>query len=447
MSENFDSAVPTFLRRELNSLIPLISTDQARSLTYDLSNYKIGQPLPSSFSIALSAAQTKILSRDLNREGKHILFSAYDFGQWSSIAPIIEAALFDLRVGAITFFGGGPALNCIEERFSTQFEDCSQGNWTMSGFNSLPVNKNRSPFENTIDIAVTTVSGRFGPESCTLTNAKSILGASKLVLVYDVYGSVPNFIPAEIDKIDLVICPDSLTRDCFLETQCWQIEPQKVIISSTGQTVSAQVIQSRAEMRRQALKELRLSGSELVVAVLGEHTIERDFGQGLPKNFPETAIKSAIKTIEDLAQNNPNKNFAIILRPHPADPGKEILKNLYSAIKRLRNLEARFVETSKMDFDQVAACSDVVCSLFSTESFKAANRGIYGVFLNSIYFENLATAALTKAVSQQPLLKVIANNSELGDLLLNLQARNNLENKVNITRESQIEGTLSSILS
>ena len=417
------SELRSFIARELDTLVPLLSLDDAAALKHDLANEALLTNAPQSFERALAVAQTKTWTLDLKRPGKHLLCSAYDFGQWVSISPLIQNAISDRRVGRVTFFGGGPAAANFDRQFAATFQDISTyGPSAISSFSYLCAEIGKGSDLPAIDVAVATVSTRFGPDSWILANAKSVLGASSLVLIYDVYGCVPECIPDQLEYIDAVLCSDRLTRECFLATERWNIDPDKVLVSGTGQTVTSELRQQRPAARQRALVQLGISGQEFVVTLLGDMTVEREWGSELPRDLALRSMREALVAIEQFARNNRAANFAVVLRPHPADPGSESLRALLSTINQSDNLTVRFTENSQISIDDLAACSDVICSLFSTETFKAPDRGITGIFLNARYFKQSALAILERAVADCPDLRVLDNASEISEVLEYLHA-------------------------
>ena len=424
MQDSGTPALRSFLRRELDSLVPLMTPAEAASLRHDLANEDllVQNATPKSFERALAVASTKTWHINLHRSGKHILCSAYDIGQWTSLAPLISQALTDRRIGALTFLGGGPAALQFEERFGDVAENFSAaGSSALAAFHSLALFSSGQTGIKPIDIAVATVSARFGPDTWLLTNAKSVLGASKLVLIYDVYGVVPESVPDIIDQIDLVLCSDAITRECFLQTNRWDIEHGKVFITRTGQTVAPVAHEQIQTLRDTALQKLDLSGEEVVISLLGDMTVEKDWGLGLSSNLAEEKMHDALKVIERIAKTNRSKQFAAILRPHPADPGSDRLQALVALFKQTENFKIRWCDTKLVSIDQLAACSQAICSLFSTESFKAPDRGIVGIFLDSRYFSQCAPEALMRAVHSQPNFKVAADAKELETILSGLE--------------------------
>ena len=442
------SALRSFLKRELDALLPLMSTTDAASLRADLSDENIN-PLantPNSFERALVVAKTQTWNVKFGRPGNHLLCAAYDIGQWFSLAPLIEAAVRDQRISEVTFFGGGPAAREFQKQFGLLAQDLSDvGESALAAFNPSVQFRNGQSAIAQVDIAVATLSGRFGPDTWILNNAKSILGASKLVLIYDIYGAVPQNIPDSIDQIDLVLCSDDLTRECFLQTNRWEIDPSRVLIAETGQTVTPTDNQTMINLRQSGLRKLELNGEEVVVSLLGDMTIETDWGEGLSNNLAAETIYQSLQAIERFAKSNPKKNLAVVLRPHPADPRRELLEAALGAVKPSLNLKVRWSDSNLMSIDELAACSDAICSLYSTESFKASDRGIVGVFLNSSYFDQRAPVSLKQMLRDRQNLKVLGNGQELDQILNWLhssKAGKRIESTVNVNSIAMIDAVL-----
>lgn len=332
----------------------------------------------------LEEFETKIFlcekqKHEYGADAKKVLLTASEPLAFLTINPIIERLKTDPRCKAIGLLTDNVA--------GKQFENKNDPSFKHIDNKDLPVlvdalkMAEKEPF----DVTIAAVDPINSPQTIALFAGKSSFGSKKLYFISSGWigtggGSLLETERAKhADKIDGIFCNDQLAKRIILN-QLKEFPKDKIFITGTP-VIDTLEIDKAKEHTQTGRKKLGIDDDELAILYLGDVSAAyRQEGFNVCKRINEKTFAETLEAIIKLAEAEPERKFALLIRPHPRDPNKE---EMFSIAKRKVPKNLKIISTSKEDvsISEATYSADIIASIASTENFLALLRGRKSVFL------------------------------------------------------------------
>lgn len=365
----------------------------------------------------LDAYETKVLYSEKAASGdtKRVLISAAEPLAHTTVAPIVERLKVDPRCASITLLTDNVAGKAFASVGFSRLRDA-----TRPVFTDLP---------GLVDIALVPVDPPNSPNAPLLYGAKSVFGATRLFFLVSGWGGVGGTtLFAEgrreaMDPIDGFIVNDELAKR-FLQLSLPGIPEERIIVTNLP---IMDALERHRSAEHTAVGRGKLGLSEETLAVLYVGDVSNDYHRLDPTFHEHINEKTFFLTLTALfkaAMAQPERSYALLVRPHPRDPKREELLEVVQAGKLTPNLHAIKATNDIVSMTEAAYAADVILSIGSTENFLAPLRNRRAVFL-SFEGTGLGGYALqrtfgsdgTAAIEEAPQLHLASSPDELREYL------------------------------
>lgn len=250
-----------------------------------------------------------------NADAKRIIVTFDNPGAYNGMAPIVDALVRDPRCKGISVLASG--------RGSQQFR--SDGRFTV--FKEVPPAVDTGhPARETVlanlldeteryrpDIILASKSAKDGPESVALFGGENNLGAQKIFLFVDGWGSAPHL--AEritrgeegVPQIDGVFCYDEIGKRLAMR---WLTRiPEAKFIVSGSPVIDDLFVDDSVSFTRAAREKLRFPEDAVAVLYAGDVLREYDAFPGVDREHIDMrSLDRVIQAMRDAAEKEPEKN-------------------------------------------------------------------------------------------------------------------------------------------
>lgn len=359
-----------------------------------------------------------VLKKSKTSLAKNVLLTIDNPGPYNALKPIICALEDDCRCGSISVIVSGIARKNFQQEFSNHFVPVRNNGLFISElgelFSDIPP-----------DIIICSISFINGPESTALYAGKSVLGAKKIYMIIDAWGTFGNIFKSNLrtrDAIDGFFCNDEFAKK-ILKHQMPDIADERIY--ATGTPVLDSIEIEKSDEYRQTMRErFHLEKDAIVLLFIGgvSESWENKFASDSKIN--EITFEKTIIAMKALAKAYPDKKFVLLLRPHPLDTNKQELYSIADSMKLPLNLA--FIDAAAVSINEAAYGADVIASIVSTENLLAPLRGkqaIYlgyeGVGLGGELLEKAYGKDILFLLSETQGVTIAASPEEFGVLFLN----------------------------
>jgi len=356
-----------------------------------------------------------------NPDAKRVLVTANDPGAYNTLKPLLEKLTLDPRCRGVAALVSGLARKNLETEFKNMSEVQDSSPLLMPDILEFSAQKE-------IDVVVATLSSLNGPESLALFGGKSSLKAKKLFLVADGWGGLGSQFTRGnypvMDNIEAITCPDEVAKKMFHHQFPGISEKKFEVLGSP--VVDGLVVENPEKFINQAREKFGLDADTIALIYYGDISAGSKEEYGTDEAINEKTFTKTLEGLIKFARENPEHEYALLLRPHPRDPNKEELFSLAGRANLPANL--RFIPAGNdiASIQETRYAGDVALSICSTENFFAPRLGRVSVFL--AYGENLGGKIVDQIYGQEivaemekaePLMRFAGSADQLKNILKN----------------------------
>lgn len=256
--------------------------------------------------------------------------------------------------------------------------------------------------EQSIDIALASVSAKNGPEKPVLYGAKENFGAQNTYLMFDSWGlQKHDFNPEKItamEHIDGIFCNDAFAASIVHHALPDYPEGD---IHAFGIPGTDQLEVEKADMyREETRKKLDIPLDAFVVLYLGD--VSSDYAAlGLDSDINVKTFEKTKAVLTQFAQSHSARNVTLIVRPHPRARGTVDADVLLHEVEETES-NAHLVSkngSSPLSINEVSYAADVIMSIMGTENLLAPMRGRRSIYLA---YDGLGELALEDMYGKEP---------------------------------------------
>jgi len=397
--ENFEKR--EFIASHKKEIEPLL--DDGEKILFDNNN-------ESDVNTLLEKYETKLFyyeTQEISSGAKNVLFSVNDTGAYGIVEPLIRSLKQDANCSGIGVLASGPARKSIETQFHGELEE------VLNKKDKLLVDILEFSQSKQIDVVVGTVSVLNGPEGVVLYGGKKNLGAKKIFLIADGWGTLGSQFSSgnqsTLDDIDAILCADEFASKIF-QRQLPEVPKELFEITGSPMLDSLQV-ENPEIFTRQAREKLSLNEDTIAVLYIGD--VSADYEQEKYDSMVnEKTFTQTFNGFIKLAEINQDKQYALMFRPHPRDPNKEALLKEVDAMKFPKNMRVILAGREILSMQEARYAADAVLSIISTENFFASRMGRQTVFLG-YRNGNLGGKALDQVFGQDLLGELLSTDSKM----------------------------------
>ncbi|QQG42903.1 MAG: CDP-glycerol glycerophosphotransferase family protein [Candidatus Giovannonibacteria bacterium] len=310
----------------------------------------------------------------LERGAKNVLLACGNPGAYSVVGPLVAALKEDALCETIIVLTSGFSNNAFAEQFGKDFVLVAGHKLVLADLLDLAGRK-------CIDIVFGTLNAFNSPDGVVLFGGKSVLGAKKIFLVLESWGQRfnPIFAPNKkrMDEINGIFVNDELAKAIFVES-CGFPE-EKIFATGTPNLDSLDVAKADSH-RKMARNEWGVSEGDIVILYIGGISSELRDWYGAREYLDEISFRILTDEVQSIALHFPEKNFVLVLRPHPRDLQREAKRALIRSAGVSKNLIFKS-GGPPFTINDAAYGADVICGIISTENFLAPLRGRKAIFL------------------------------------------------------------------
>lgn len=367
----------------------------------------------------LEQYETKFFSlekKESSAAAKRVLVTAEDPGAYNVIRSILSELEKDERCGAVGALVSGLADKSFEKDFNKDFVQIRKSESLMEDMLSIT---DKKPF----DIILGTLSGENGPESVALYGGKNNLGASKLFVITEGWGTLgSSFGPnkANMEKIDGIFCEDELAKKMTMK-EIPEFDESRIYV--TGTPIVDTLKLEKADLYREEFrKEFGINNEGLVIAYLA--TISSAYGKfGADPQMEQKAFELSLQGLREFIDKNTkeNRRITIALKTHPRDPFPDGYAAIFDKYKGNPNIELKIMPRG-YDIHKLSYGADIIMGTMSTELFLAPLRGKKAVFLGysdkglgGEVLKNMHGVDIADAIKRKPMTSVISSVNELAE--------------------------------
>lgn len=366
-SERFEDA-RKFIKEHESEVDPLLDAEGKKVLDHTETASSASE-ISSDIDTLLEKFETKIFVYENNEadpRAQRVLVEASQPATFKIVNALIGVGALqgDKRCREITLLTD----NIAGKYFSDQEHSYSERGLVRTGSGSI-LRDIPGPF----DVALAMEDTENSPVSLLLYGAKSVFQAKRFYFMLPGFvgeSTKMRFTADEIknaDELDGLIVGDDLAKRLVATTLHVPIE--KIIVA--GSPLLDGLDPEKGLVHRQAGREK--AGIPLNAAValfLGDRSQDyRAFG-----GDPDLNVKTFVRTLEGMteaAHLHPDKQFALIVRPHPRAVDEQLLSLVGETPPNLA-----IVQNGALSFDEATYASDIICcNITSTETFLARYRG------------------------------------------------------------------------
>ncbi|MDO8524149.1 MAG: hypothetical protein Q7R99_00795 [bacterium] len=396
-----------FIGEHGSEILPLTEGDE-REVVKGIIENEENIPNEKEVEDILEKFETKVfllekLEEEIEENAKKVLLTISDPLAIRTMKPLIDKLRSDPRCRAIGIITDNVAGKELEASF--QDDEASIKFEAIRGEEgSVFLDALKAADEEPFDVALSTMESSNSPSGSLLYNAKSAFGAEKLFLIFDNWNGIggrPDLFnnKAQMESIDGMLCGDNLAKN-ILSQQLPDFPQEKIVV--TGTPILDELEKEKlAECPQKAREKLGLDDNEIAVLYLGDVSADYEkFGEEVDERINEKTFNQTFEAIIDLAEAQPEKRFALMVRPHPRDPNKENILNL-STESLPENLKVIFATNDLVSINEAGWGCDITLSIISTENFIASLRGKKSIFLG--YQNGLGGEVLKKVFGEEVL--------------------------------------------
>ncbi len=324
---------------------------------------------------------------------KRVMLSACEPLGFYALYPLINTLRKDPRCRTIAVVAESIAEELFEKRFARErlkpkfilLKNPKLSKDTKPRAAWIDVLKDRG--ERIFEVVITTVDVYTHPKLSLLYQAKRSFGVNKLFIIHYSWTSIGSRksivkkgkTEKEImGQVDGIFCNDKLAKLIILH-YLPDFSPDKIFITSTP--IIDELEQDKAkqyyEMGR---KKLKLEEDDIVVLYLRDTNEDYKHIKAIDRQIDKKTLVKTVWAMAELAKQQPEKNFVLLIRSHPRDPNKKKFPSLPPNKKLPKNL--RIILTKEnISINEVTYSADVIASIASTENHLAPLRGKFGIFL------------------------------------------------------------------
>lgn len=327
--------------------------------------------------------ETKIYSHrkekgEFDENAKNVLVTIADPGAYNVAAPIIDRLQDDPRARSIKILTHGVSQKSFRGKFGEGFLQVGDPDQPVLADLGQATATPGAP-----DVVFSTVSAENGPESVALFGGKSVLGAKRIYMVRDGWGGMGSTFDEgkstlNMDEIDGIFCPDELSKQVVIDKLPYFSRDR--IYDFGTPTIDSVYAEDGVDLQRSGREKLGLDDDTIAVLYGGGIQGEWIERYGTDPQIEAKTFSEVVGAIVDVAQNNPDKSYALLVRPHPRDPEKESIYDT-SGIDLPKNLQIIPAVGPVISPSEAIYASDVDLTISSTEAFKNLLRGRQAVFL------------------------------------------------------------------
>jgi len=393
--------------------------------------------------------ETKLFSLEksfANPEAKRVMVTFDNPGAYNGLAPIVDALVRDPRCKGVSVLTSGWG--------SRQFRKDERA----KSFKEIPpVTDLAHPARETVfadilqesetsryDIVLASGSAKDGPESAALFAGKANFGASTLFFFIDGWGTTSWLTEAtsraeeNAPLIDGIFCCDEMAKRLAMRALPG-IPVEKFRVSGSP-VIDGLYVENSEEFTETARRKLGLAPDEVAVLYAGD--VPGDYGADMQIDGEHIDMRSLDRVIEAMrhaAQKEPQKKFALLVRPHPRNAPeyqKEQVRHASSA-QVPPNMAVRDASYPDVSIQEARYAADAVASIVSTENFLMPRIGRPAISL-ALSEAGMGGAVIRKLYGEigedmrhaEPLLSFVHTPEELAVALLALRrAPGHVENQ------------------
>ena len=349
---------------------------------------------------------------------RHTLITMDNPGAYGAVKPILSRLLVDSRSRAVTILASGVARQWFDRDFQGWKDLTNEKGQLLLSLMALA---RRMPIHSVLG----TVTADEGPETIALYGGKSALGAAKIFFMVEGWsgiGAVFRKNREKMDAIDGVICNDDFA-EMMICRHFPELKSDQILKIGTP-NVEALLQEDGEKLRLAGRARFGLDPDTVAVLYIGD--VSEDYDKEYPGTNPDINRDSFALTVgamKQCAEQNLNRKFALLFRPHPRDTQKADLYAVAHGTEWPDNLV--FCDAAvPIPMSEASYAADVVTSIISTENFLAPKRGRLGIFLG---YEAGASGGMGGALLRQiygeipeeirkgDLLKVVSTPSEFAE--------------------------------
>jgi len=384
---------------------------------------------------ALEAFENKLFTmekRECAPDAQSVLLTMDNPGSWRAMSPVIEALERDQRCRSVSVITGGFSSEEFKSRFGNQFSEVRDGDNLF--LNDLNTVTSKHP----IDVMLASGSAQNGPESVPLYSGKSVFGAKKVFYIVDSWGlggSLSDDLESAekrkkwLDDLDGFFCNDEHAKEIIREKLPGFPESR---IHVTGTPILESLEIDKAKSYRNAGRaRFNLPLDTLTVLYIGDQSADyATVGIGADPEINEKTFEKMLNAYIRYAESEPQKQFALLVRPHPRDSAGK-LPELMSRATLPSNLVMYNAAYPAVKLNEAAFTADAVASIASTENFLAPLRGKRPIYLGFADEQGLGQKVIEfhigvvgiHALKRQPETALVSTEAELMAVLRDFSRR------------------------
>ena len=330
---------------------------------------------------ALEQFETKIFlfkKKESKPEAKKVLVTASETMAFNLMNPIIERLKKDERCKVIGLFTDLIAGKMFKDPDFQRIDN-----------KELPVlaDAMKTAEKELFDVAITAVESANSPNEVVLFGGKSVFGAEKLYVMIggwigfgsDVILSHPER-QKYMESIDGIFCNDELAKR-VIHSQYKEFPENRIFATGTP-TIDDLELEKSAEYAESGRDKLEIEKDALAVLYLGDSSpAYRRAGYDTDEKINEKTFEKTLDAMIKVAEEEPQKKFSFMVRPHPADTNSQELFDIIGRKELPPNLKVVSAEKSKISMQESIYAADIAASIVSNENFLASLCGKKAIFL------------------------------------------------------------------
>ncbi len=328
--------------------------------------------------------------------GKRVVLGASEPLAFKALLPIIDGLRKDERCDSIALVTDNISGRSFAEHFKNDKE------W-----------KSGRELGNNFDVILSTLDAYDSPGMMLVRDGKDLLGAKKIFVLHYSWTSAPktkNLLKNRGD-IDGIFCNDGLAKEII----SFHLPDLRGRIFVTGTPVIEDLeLLSAKKDRKTGRNLLGVQNEEFVALYLGDTYEDYKDDRTIDGYLNKKTLQNTVEAMIGVAKVYPQKNFVLLLRPHPRDPNKfEILSYVHNKPLPF-NLRLIPAIGDKLSIAVVTYTADVILSIISTENHLAPFRGRRAVFLGFLGSKNNLGGKIIEDVFGSRALAVLKKSPWLG---------------------------------
>jgi hypothetical protein len=363
-----------FIRRQYTEIAPIVPENERAALEAVRHGEQTDRNDVERILETYESRIFRMEKHDAAADAKRVLVSASEPLAFSTVRPILEAMKRDARVGGVTLLTDNLAGRSFEALHDPDFVQVRDpGKPVMA---EIP-----GPFE----IALVPVDPKNSPNAAVLYGGKSVFGAERLYFLASGWvgvGNTPLFEQnrrERMDAIDGIFVIDDLAKR-IVHRQLPEYPEERIQV--TGMPLSDAVGAENPELLAAAGRQkLGLGTDERAVLLLPHVSPAPDRPEpGVHPRISEDTFERSLTALVRVAEANPGRRYAVLVRPHPRDWNREEYFRI--ADRELPpNLRVLPATNDVVSMPEAAYAASVTASIAGTDNFIAPMRGRQGVFL------------------------------------------------------------------